>query len=168
MMTAKRVWGEITQSNRPTHQPGAAARRRARGKRGPKVGADAASVIKAASQAANFIQAQRARAKRTPRIASPLDIRLVRKTGLVGVQCAAMKRDGSRCRGTAMRGARRCWKHGGYEQAPDQPAAARAYLAGRLPLGLLKRWRDHPSAIKCSELEEWIALAGQRPTKRRD
>ena len=170
-----RTWGDITRAKRAPYVPGKRSKRRAKGKRGLVEGAgtDPATVVKYAAQAALFVQVQRERAKRRPGGLPSADagaarLRRVRMSGGPSVQCSAAKRDGARCGSSPMRGASRCWVHGGCEQAPDMPAAARAYLAGRLPLGRLRRWADHPSAKHDAALAEWVRSAGaKRRAKRR-
>ena len=166
-----RVWGDITRAERPRYQPGVMARRRAAGKRPAATGTDAASVVQAAAKAAAFVQVQRARSAKRPAGVGVQNMRDPAKRSpggqVVSTKCAAMLRSGARCRCAAMRGARRCRHHGGYEQAPDGAAAGRAYLEGRLPLGRLRRWKDHPSAVRDPELAAWVRLAGQRRKPRK-
>lgn len=47
-------------------------------------------------------------------------------------RCKGTRRDGERCKAAAMRGAKRCLKHGGRMDVPDHPHNVHRFMTGRL------------------------------------
>ncbi|MFQ5624680.1 MAG: HGGxSTG domain-containing protein [Paracoccaceae bacterium] len=64
-----------------------------------------------------------------------------RRLGLIAARaaprCQARRRDGQPCRAPALKGARRCLKHGGRVEVPAHPHNVRRFLSGEMHRALL-------------------------------
>jgi hypothetical protein len=68
-------------------------------------------------------------------------------------QCVVIKRSGERCKAPAMRGARRCYYHGGAYEVPEHPTSRRLLREGKLDLAdarvaAVQKWRMTPEENK--------------------
>lgn len=79
-----------------------------------------------------------------------------RNTGLQAIQaatrCTSIRRDGQPCRSVAMRGAKRCLKHGGRVEVPDHPHNIRRFLTGTMGK------EPRPKGASPSDKELWDAM----------